>query len=148
MNGYLGPEQVFDAEEFFRARRDAELGRWRSPLHPDYVVYRIGYDALVVGERVGLSQKFARGDVDDAENRVPAQVAFEYFEAHPERKPWEDAQYGEVWAVTHTGGQTDLCRVTSYGRFEQVSGTDVLVRMPLAHPSITAARKVWPEDAS
>ena len=37
-NGYLSPASVMDAEEFFQARRDAELGRWRYPLEPDCLV--------------------------------------------------------------------------------------------------------------
>ncbi|WP_157541028.1 hypothetical protein [Microbacterium sp. XT11] len=146
-HGYLSRETAMDAEEYFQAKRDEELGRWRSRVHPNYVVYLIGYDALVVGEHVGLSERFARDVVDDAENRVPAQVAFEYFEAHPERKPWEDAKEGEVWIITPSRSLTMGDEPSEYpaifqaDRFRDHGGSWD------AH-DIIAARRIWPEDAS
>src|SRR5690606_17981070 len=35
------PSQVDALREFFRAEGDAELGRWRWPEHPEYVVYPV-----------------------------------------------------------------------------------------------------------
>lgn len=147
-HGYLSRETAFDAEEFFLAKRDAELGRWRSRFDPMYIVYPDGAGFRVMNEQDGTSSGIITLETVFGFTGRTYQVASEYLNAHPARKPWHDAQHGEVWAVTHTGGQTDLCRVTSFGRFEQVSGTDALVSMPVTHASITAAGRVWPEVAS
>lgn len=143
---YTTPAATFALEEFFQAKRDAELGRWRWPLNPDYVVYPDGTSRRVVRETDGASLSVSLHDRKVMTTYLDSYVgaARAYDEAHPERKPWEDTQYGEVWEVTHNG-QVDLCRVNSRGRFEQVSGTESLVSMPVTHRSITAAERVWPK---
>jgi hypothetical protein len=148
-NGYLSPASAMDAEEFFQAKRDAELGRWRSPLHPDYVVYLIGYEALVIGEHVGLSQRFERSAVDAASSRVPEQVAAAYFEAHPERKPWHDAKPGEVWLLTLDGVESAFYPSKSLDRhFTPVAPSTGTTAVTFDWPEIEAGRRIWPEDAS
>lgn len=148
-NGYLSPETAMDAAEFFEAQRDLELGRWRCPSEPTYVVYPRENYVLTLREPDGAMCLYGRGEVGVSANvSTSERVAREYFEAHPERKPWHEAKHGEVWAVTETSGEA-LYRVTGWGRFEQVSGDNARLSMPITHWSITAARRVWPAgDAS
>lgn len=149
-NGFLGTAEVMDAEEFFQAKRDRELGRWRYPLNPDYVAYpREPFPGE--SRRVRVIRESNGDFVDTVEGSTLGglfkDAARAFFEAHPVAKPWHEAEHGEVWEVTHTGG-VDLCRVTGLGVFVQVSGSGALVSMPLTDPSITAARRVWPVDES
>ena len=88
-----------------RAERDAVLGRWRSVEHPDFVAYDHGDGRIrFLRELDGVSYSFAR---DYMSIRYPAEcaefpflvVAREFFESHPEPKPWEQAEPGEVWSL-------------------------------------------------
>ena len=100
VNGYITPEMVPDAEEFFEARKDDELGRWRWPENPDYVVYvkcesesepRAG--VRVLHERTGRSRDISRVVVNACDATVSrfGRAARAYFEAHPvEPKPTVD----------------------------------------------------------
>lgn len=100
-NGYLAASVVFDAEEYFQAKRDADLGRWRWPENPHYVVYPNANDGqvVVVDERDGVRAHYSRSlCATTAPPRIDGihAAAHAYFEAHPERKPWEDAE-AVVW---------------------------------------------------
>ncbi|MBP5800770.1 hypothetical protein J2D78_01605 [Microbacterium maritypicum] len=74
------------------------------------------------------------------------QVARRFFEAHPERKPWEDAKTGEAWEITYTtlvGPEVRKVAIrTDYNTWK----TDVH-DMDFDY-AITSARRIWPEDAS
>lgn len=75
----------------------------------------------------------------------------EYFEAHPERKAWRDADCGESWYLepfdivyTCLGNNASpdglwFSRANVYGQVENI---------PLDDKRITAGRRIWPEDAS
>lgn len=145
-NGYLGADEVFDAEEFFQAKRDAELGRWRWTENPHYVVYPSGHGGQVAvvdesnGERRHYSRSLCATTAPPSLDGIHA-AAHAFFEAHPERKPWVAAKTGEGWAVT-LGGEERLATVQDtyfWIGSEAYSVTD---------PEIADARKVWPEDAS
>lgn len=146
--------------EFFQYERDEELGRWRWPENPEWIVYALrpgfsaynGADLLVVNEVHGASMEYVRALDDgteyvDADERA-AKAARAYFEAHPEPKPWKDAKPGEVWVLTtdSEGGEHAWFVDPDYsgGRFVFVGG---LSNIPLDHPDITAARRVWPESS-
>lgn len=153
-NGYLSPESAMDAEEFFQAQKDLECRRWRCPVEPDHVVYEQDGQLRVMRESDGHSNVMSRRWFEEhregifaREEKTFYRVLALYVEAHPEPKPWHDAQPGEVWAVTETNGEA-LYRATRSHRFEQVSGAEGMLSMPTTHWSITAARKIWPEDAS
>lgn len=140
---YTTPAATFALEEFFQAKRDAELGRWRWPENPDYVVYPVEDGYQVLRESNGVSE-FRNGIyVHDMEGEA-AQACRD---THPRPKAWHGAEYGEVWAVTDTSGE-QLYKVTRGGRFEQVSGSGGSLSMPITHSSITAAHPVWPADAA
>lgn len=155
-NGYLSPASAMDAEEFFQAKRDEELGRWRWPVEPEYLVYpsdqfREGADGTwirVVNERTSLADEFARHAEVKAFRLVGRfrEAALAYFEAHPERKPWHGAVSGEFWMVHHAG-TVEVCRVDG-NRFVGVDDRGTHVSMPITHASITAASRMVTEKAS
>lgn len=147
---YTTPAATFALEEFFQAKRDAELRRWRWPENPEYVVYpfETGDGCTSLSERTGVSTTYlTRSDVEFSGSYL-APAARAYFEAHPERKPWRSAEAGEVWILSIDESEDIPCIVTP-------SGPDF---EPIAHPvwatfargsdRITAARRIWPEDAS
>lgn len=128
--------------EFFLAERDVELGRWRSKEHPECVVLvNCQKQATVVSEKTGaMSRPFGRGEFPGTYGEF-ANIAAEFFAAHPEPKPWHDAQPGEVWVLT-ISGETLAHEVGADGRFKKVGG---ILSTPLRFPAITAGRRIWPE---
>ena len=146
--------------EFFRAERDEELGRWRWPENPDYVVYPLGLDATdrryaaALHEPSGITGRWQEGQY----RTVPPTEATDlgilavaaYFEAHPEPKPWHAAKPGEVWAVTKTiADEEHACRVARVNdeiMFEPTIRSTF--RFAVTSTVIASARRIWPEDAS
>ena len=94
--------------EYFEAERDIELGRWRFPDAPRFVVYPLpavsGHDRglRVVDESDGTSVY-----IGENANRPFDQwqkIAAAYLEAHPYEKPWRDESLiGDVWEITVKG---------------------------------------------
>ncbi|WP_420110635.1 hypothetical protein [Pseudactinotalea sp.] len=123
--------------EFFQHERDEELGRWRWPESPDYVVYPRDDDTVLVHrESDGLGYVFSRKMAPYAGfhgDLAPAGVA--YFDAHPVRKPWHDAVEGEVWLITYNG--TEYPAIFQADRFRDHGGS-------WDAESITAGRRIWP----
>lgn len=142
--------------EFFQAERDEELGRWRWPENPNVVVYPDAdgpsRSVTIVFEEtggvvIGMRERFLASVADEGhESRKAARA---YFEAHPESKPWHNAECGDSWYLEPFGivyacvgdrnHSTGLwfTRANVYGAVENVQLTD---------PRITDARKVWPES--
>jgi len=139
--------------EFFQHKRDEELGRWRWPENPGYVVYRspeadYGADraVYVFNERSGEG-RWCWEASNTSKSDALVLAAGAYFKAHPEPepKPWHDAKPGEVWVLT-VGGEQFPCTV-------EATGPDFV---PLAHAlwatlargseRITAGRRIWPES--
>jgi len=125
--------------EFFQHERDEQLGRWRWPENPDYVVYPNGEYARVLREVDGTSEVFIRQDVENSVGFKPALAARAYFAAHPEPKPrpWRDAKEGEAWVITREGVQYPA--IFQAGMFGDVGGR-------WAMEEITDARRIWPEE--
>lgn len=126
--------------EFFQHERDKELGRWRWPEHPEYVVYPhqrwLEIDLInVVNETYGGQYTFERNQrgPDSFLPGSPTAAAQAYFEAHPvpEPKLWENAQPGEVWAVKYYD------RDVEYPYMVPEDGWGLIVR---------SARRIWPEE--
>lgn len=138
----INSEKVEALREFFQHERDEELGRWRWPENPDYVVYPDAFDSdpdwvAVVNEEEGKVGSRARGHVVYPEN-LYHRAGAAYFEAHPERKPWHDAKTGEVWVIT-VDGEESAWAVNNAGRFENPDST-----YEPTNVHITAARRIWP----
>lgn len=98
--GYFAdPDEAEAAEQFFIERRDAELGRWRDTVEPNYVVYPVGDDVVDVlressvspvapgpGRQASVTREDAEGwDRDHSQSFYAA--ARRYFQAHPQHKP-------------------------------------------------------------
>lgn len=147
--GYLGRHEAMDAEEFFQAKRDEELGRWRCPVEPDHVVYESNGQLRVMRESDGHSNVMSRKWFEEhrmsifaAEERTFFRVLGIYVEAHPERKPWHDAKVGEVWILTHVKGETGAF-IVDRDRFESPSWS-----LTLNAESITDGHRIWSEVES
>ncbi len=141
-------EVVQGLKQFFQNERDRQLGRWRWPDKPDYVVYPSelyltppSADLVTVfNERTGQSAHCRRED--DGNSGHFSLAARAYFAAHPEPKPWHDAKPGEVWALIVDGVEKaftlhgDLYRTGNLHDIEQTDG------------HITSGRRIWPEVPS
>jgi hypothetical protein len=153
LDGYLNREAVLDAEEWAQAKHDADLGRWRDPFEPHYVVYSEdgGDAARVLDERDGVTV-VANRRVESTDTGYYG-AAFRFFEAHPERKPWQDAKPGEVWELTTRdeesvpamSSSSDSGVVIFTAATHDAGGTEEIVSYS---DYITAGRRIWPEDAS
>lgn len=137
--------------EFFQHERDEELGRWRWPENSNVVAWASRRsnekDVTVLEEETGYVGYFTRADVEDVRSSegLIRRAARAYFEAHPERKPWEDATEGDIWALTFESGGT-----SAWVRVEEgwvIPGEELRAKLHLGF-TITAGRRIWPEDAS
>ena len=150
--GIAGSRELIALREFFAQERDEELGRWRWPENPDYVVYLDGkgsrrsvtiFKESTGGIVIGIGEQFLLTVADDGSEYRSAARA--YFDAHPERKPWHDAKPGEVWVIEATGDGTDTdtggrAWVLNSGAFMFQDESFVF-----AH-DIADARRIWPES--
>lgn len=130
--------------------KDDALGRWRWPENPDYIVYRRQNGSVIVFEESSPTAAitFWR-NVNHAEVTSGAYMdaARAYFESHPERKPWQDAKAGDIWAVV----QPDHTVERAYRVDQNLNFIDLLDGGGLYGNDVNCimtARKVWPEDAS
>lgn len=132
--------------EFFQHERDEELGRWRWPENPDYVVYARATGLLALNEQTGNS-KFHDIRVNRITGRkggsVLDQALTAYFEAHHEPKPWHDAKPGEVWALS-VEGEEIACIVTPSGPDFEPVAHPVWATVARGSDRITSGRRIWP----
>lgn len=145
----LQPWTVKALREFFQHERDEELGRWRWPDTPVYVVYRDSDNSvLVFDETNGRSEQYARWEAELLEDGA----AFDYFAAHPEPKPWERAKPGEIWELTAEGVERQYAAIAS----RDFTGDAVYLfpvddayapKLGLRAPVITDGRRIWPEPS-
>lgn len=120
--------------------KDNDLGRWRWAENPHYVVYTSRRPYLVLNELTGDTLQTSRDDpyVDNGFGTI-YNAAAAYFEAHPERKPWEDAKEGQVWIITYN--RREFPAIFQAGEFRDHGGSWTV-------DAITAARRIWPEEVS
>ncbi len=140
--------------EFFQHERDEELGRWRWPENPDWVGVegeeQVGMRTVVLVNERTLERFWINYRAMDAapDASIDKHAARAYFEDHPERRPWEDAKHGEVWAMTVGEGPEMVTYVdrqtTSFPRF--IDPADDMSYGPKS--GFTAGRRIWPEDAT
>ncbi len=142
-------EGIVALREFFQHERDEELGRWRWPENPQYVVYPRGDSGVRVldeGSGIGSARLIHRnGDPDNP--TAEYQAAYAYFEAHSERKPWDTASAGELWAFKTDPGTRETLweRDASESHWHLPGQTRAELGI---HFTIVTGRKIWPEDAS
>lgn len=154
--GDVTPSMQVALREFFQHERDEELGRWRWPKNPNVVVYLDGEasrrSVTIVFEEtggvvIGMQEKFLATAPDEFhESRAAARA---YFEAHPERKPWEDAKPGDVWLLTIDGIESAYYPSKSLDRaFTPVAPNTGTTAVPMDWPEITTGRRIWTKEAS
>ncbi|MFJ4997138.1 hypothetical protein ACIP5T_03235 [Microbacterium sp. NPDC088619] len=149
---FANADVVIGLREFFQHERDEELGRWRWPEKPEFVVYgeyRRGEEqrfVRVIHEHDGAAVVVYEQGSDIRPNHPAAQA---YFEAHPDRKSWHDAKPGELWVLTLDGGETRAAAVrrrlddgVAHWIGEGISTYD------LTDHHVVSGRRIWPEDAS
>ena len=146
-NGIYTLETTEALRAFFQAERDQELGWWRDPEEPDWVVYPHEYynDTVVVYNERTRSTSFPHRSATETSsgNCISIRVAKRYFAAHPDEethKPWEEAKPGEVWVLTRWGTAEPF--LVTGGEFITA---DLAVIVDLDDDSITAGRRIWPE---
>lgn len=132
--------------EFFQHERDQELGRWRWPENPDYVLYPIeGSESVrVLDERNARESLIRRGVLQTDFGGKHWGAARAYFDAHPEPKPWHDAKPGEVWVLTYGGQETAHVWTNRWAGGGNAFVSDRAI-IEADDPDITAARRIWPE---
>lgn len=142
-----GSESAVALREFFRHERDEELGRWRWPENPDYVVYP-DYDGHVstLHEITGIERgSYSRDGVTGAnDNATSVLAARAYFAAHPISKPWHDAKPGEVWLLTLAGGDEQPSVVFDFDGVAHFSIPGI-EDFSINYGRITAGRRIFPE---
>lgn len=137
----IGNESWPIIEQAVLAKRDDELGRWRSKDHPEYLVYPKPHpndDYVWVVNEVSpgmVSYPVRPGDTNESPY---AAVAREYFDSTEPPKPWLAAKPGEVWVLTIDGFEEALLAngAKFTGRHGKVNAGD---------PFITAGRRIYPE---
>ena len=150
---YMKDGTALALREFFQHERDEELGRWRDPDNPRLTVYPTeGYetDEITILDDVDAeTYTITRASAERSQGGWWHDTAKAYFEAHPERKPWEDAKDGEIWEFTL--GCSSGQYLADGGRF---------FLLPLRAPSdpgwkpasfasnFETGERIWPEDAS
>ncbi|WP_156316655.1 hypothetical protein [Leucobacter japonicus] len=127
--------------EFFQHERDQELGRWRWPENPGFVVYSRGVAGIrVTSEESGDSILALREAAETwADEPTFFGAARAYFAAHPERKPWHDAKPGEAWVITYGGEEHAVISDGAFFLWEAGS------EQPVGDSRITSGRRIWPE---
>lgn len=161
---WLDEADMCALREFFQKENDDRFDRWRWPANPEYVVYAWTADPAREARGVTvLSESIPRGytvwedNVDtlygtseNEEARAMARKAARaYFDAHLEQKPaWHDAKPGEVWILSHDGGDEYPFGVGdgAYAGDFVYAGGESYFR--ITDPKITAGRRIWPEVAS
>lgn len=112
--GLYGGQVVDALREFFQAEADERLGRCRSAVDPDFVVYepREGQPARVLRESTAQVLDYHRSDTRSTHPSAFESAARAYFEARPEPKPqipdeprtaWVDKYGTDVWHVGFDG---------------------------------------------
>lgn len=141
--------RVQSLREFFQDERDKELGRWRWPENPEYVVYLKEASEVeqepgvrVVHETSGRSRDIGRGVVGacDATVSLFGKAAQAYFDAHPVKKPWHDAKPGDTWVITTTLHRGEFAVIaTTEGELQSANG---FCYSP-PDTSILSGRRIW-----
>lgn len=151
----LWPGNEVALAEYFQAQRDKELGVWRWPENPEYVVKPANdYELAIYHEPTFWN----RDVVHFADTRAVADFMHEepgkhlkpwrkaaraYLREHPIKRCWHDAKRGEVWLLEIEGKrQPAIVMYTMYGMRFQTEEFE----HPLDYWYITNAQRIWPEE--
>lgn len=155
--GYVwaGIEGVEALREYFQHERDRELGRWRDPDNPDFVVYRRPKRDDELGRAVWVLDETTATGYTYWEKSTPAwpgkyaqmwKAAERYYEAHPEPRPWDEAETGEIWELTDPDGHKQLW--VKWVKTERGLWRSIHSSKPTYYDAknATAGRRIWPEE--
>lgn len=157
---WFGEGEVHEArKEFYQQLRDKELGRWRDPEAPNFVVYpasAVGdngenyheHYCLVIDEEDGVSYLYG-SDLSQCAGEPHKESARRYFAAHPEPKPWHDAKPGEVWEITYRsprGSEISNRVMTCVDDGGNISFFNEYRLHTVNYTGIESARRIWPEN--
>ncbi|WP_136053466.1 hypothetical protein [Microbacterium sp. K5D] len=140
--------------EFFQHESDEARGLWRSPSDPTWTAVRRNTMIYFQNEDHERSFHFVpklEGSIRAWSGDLQA-LAYEYIEAHPERKPWEEAKPGEVWLFRGKGDIKPSAFMKSHVGW--TNSEAVVVQRDPALPyggtrdESFEPRRIWPEDAS
>ena len=140
---FLSEEEMDELRGRLQAERDEQLGRWRDHKNLDMVCYPVAYDldAVLVMYEGDMTRYYAtRTDWERIRPHYVSETAGRYFAAHPEPKPWDDAEEGDIWVLTRYGAEEPF--FVTGGEF---TSTDLAVATDLDDPRITDGRRIWPE---
>jgi len=138
--------------EYFTAERDQELGRWRDE-ETGLLVYQINDvpdTVFVFDETYADHGTWTREEVGPTVVGFGAPIAERFFAAHPEPKPWHNAQPGEAWAVALGSNAPDPVLVVNHERrpmFQYGSDQNGPERIETYNANITHAERIWPTGA-
>lgn len=141
---------VATLREFFQHERDKELGRWRWPDNPDYVVYPDGTSRTVVKESDGRTMIVSIHDRKVMTTYLDSYVgaAKAYDAAHPEPKPWHDAKAEEIWVLRERNCETWLpFRWDAAEQWWFASSSNMAMHRR-SEGTIVEGRRIWPEVPS
>lgn len=146
-SAWMTPRLVDALREFFRAEEDERLGRWRWPDNPEYVVYARdsvegsrGRGFRVMDEASGDTWSYDETGLRDCRGEA-WEAARAYFDAHPEPKPWHDAEEGDIWVLDLAASGESPWHVVGQ-RFENVQNG---AARPLNDKSFRAGYRIYPE---
>ena len=148
-----GPGGTKALREFFQHERDRELGRWRDPVNRDLVVYRRpeeddcdGRAVVVLDDSTGVAftywEKYGLDGQGVTRYEKGKEAAGRYFAAHPETKPWEEAEQGEIWELTGADGLKQAWVRNGTGGWVSINA---LKAVYYDGKGVTAGRRIWPE---
>ena len=147
---FVGPKAVKALREFFQHERDRELGRWRDPVHPNFVVYRVvdlddnfGRAIQTLDETTGDTFFYWEKLERPSEGIRGREVVNRYFAAHPETKPWDEAETGDIWELTGADGLKQAWVRNGTGGWVSINAPKV---MYYDGRGVTAGRRIWPEE--
>lgn len=150
----LTPAGVAALREFFQHERDEELGRWRWPENPEYVVYKARAGERVPDARHVTVSNESNGDAAwlfevesggvSGGGSWARDAARAYFAAHPESKPWHDARHLSLWVLTLDGCASPEVYIRRGEVFRPVNN-ESRVSIDGRDALITGARRIWPE---
>ena len=143
---FLSEEEMDELRGGFQAERDEALGRWRDPQNPDMVCYPVAYDldAVLVMYEGDMTRYYAtRTDWERIRPHYVSETAGRYFAAHPEPKPWDDAEEGDIWVLTGAGGLEQAWQRSDGAWCKAVEGYKV-AKYDAVYA--IAGRRIWPGE--
>ena len=153
--GLYDPDTANALRAFFQAERDEQLGWWRDPEEPDWVVCpheRNANAVIVYNERTRFTCFSQRRAAETSSgNYSSVKVAQRYFAAHPDgepHKPWHDAKAGEYWLVTLKGADPIPTTVGNYGENLYFTIDDDNYYCPTDDHRIRNAVRLTPEETT